>query len=127
MVRDISNLADVCNIRVGTNVSHSRDVAMSMFQWNLLSKNKPFVGFENFIELFQDNLFLTALSNTAIIAFGAMIVTIPASMLLAAVIYHRTKSRFAGFYETAVFIPHVVSLVPAAMAWKWILDAKLVH
>lgn len=98
---------------------------LSMFQWNLLSKHKPFVGFDNFIELFQDDLFLEALSNTAIIAFGAMIVTIPVSMVLAAIIYHRTRSRFAGFYETAVFIPHVVSLVPAAMAWKWIFDAKL--
>ena len=98
---------------------------LSMFQWNLLSKNKPFVGLDNFIELFQDNQFLDALTNTAIIAFGAMAVTIPVSMVLAAIIYHRTKSRFAGFYETAVFIPHVVSLVPAAMAWKWIFDAKL--
>ncbi|MFT7211737.1 MAG: multiple sugar transport system permease protein [Granulosicoccus sp.] len=98
---------------------------LSMFRWNLLSKNKLYIGFDNFVELFQDDFFLEALSNTAIIAFGAMIVTIPASMLLAAVIYHRTRSRFAGFYETAVFIPYVVSLVPAAMAWKWIFDAKL--
>jgi len=98
---------------------------LSMFEWNMLSRNKPFVGFDNFIELFQDDLFLDALTNTAIIAFGAMAVTIPASMVLAAVIYHRTRSRFSGFYETAVFIPHVVSLVPAAMAWKWIFDAKL--
>jgi multiple sugar transport system permease protein len=98
---------------------------LSMHEWNLLSKNKPFVGFQNFIELFGDNQFLDALSNTAIIAFGAMAVTIPMSLVLAAIIYHRTRSRFAGFYETAVFIPHVVSLVPAAMAWKWIFDAKL--
>ena len=98
---------------------------LSMHEWNLLSKNKPFVGFQNFIELFGDNQFLDALANTAIIAFGAMAVTIPMSLVLAAVIYHRTRSRFAGFYETAVFIPHVVSLVPAAMAWKWIFDAKL--
>ena len=35
------------------------------------------------------------------------------------------KSRLAGFYETSVFLPHVVSLVPAAMAWKWIFDARL--
>jgi multiple sugar transport system permease protein len=98
---------------------------LSMYRWNLLSKNKLYIGFDNFRELFQDDFFLEALSNTAIIAFGAMAVTIPASMLLAAVIYHRTRSRFAGFYETAVFIPYVVSLVPAAMAWKWIFDAKL--
>ncbi len=98
---------------------------LSMHEWNLLSKNKPFVGFQNFIELFGDNQFMDALTNTAVIAFGAMAVTIPISMVLAAIIYHRTRSRFSGFYETAVFIPHVVSLVPAAMAWKWIFDAKL--
>ncbi len=98
---------------------------LSMHEWNLLSKNKPFVGFQNFIELFSDNQFMDALTNTAVIAFGAMAVTIPMSMVLAAIIYHRTRSRFSGFYETAVFIPHVVSLVPAAMAWKWIFDAKL--
>lgn len=98
---------------------------LSMHEWNLLSKNKPFVGFQNFIELFGDNQFMDALTNTTVIAFGAMAVTIPMSMVLAAIIYHRTRSRFSGFYETAVFIPHVVSLVPAAMAWKWIFDAKL--
>ena len=98
---------------------------LSMHEWNLLSKNKPFVGVQNFVELFGDNQFLDALTNTAIIAFGAMAVTIPMSLVLAAVIYHRTRSRFSGFYETAVFIPHVVSLVSAAMAWKWIFDAKL--
>ena len=45
--------------------------------------------------------------------------------MLAALIHHRASSRLSGFYETAIFIPHVVSLVPAAMAWKWIFDARL--
>jgi len=98
---------------------------LSLHQWNLLSKNKPFIGLENFRELFGDDKIFEAIVNTAAIAFGAMAITIPLSMVLAGVIYHRTRSRFAGFYETAVFIPHVVSLVPAAMAWKWVFDAKL--
>ena len=98
---------------------------LSLYDWNLLSKNKLYVGFENFIELFQDDQFLDAIINTTAIAFGSMALTIPLSMVLAATIYNRTRSRFAGFYETAVFIPHVVSLVPAAMAWKWVFDAKL--
>ena len=98
---------------------------LSLHEWNLLSRNKPFIGLENFKELFGDDQFFEAIVNTAAIAFGAMAITIPLSMVLAGVIYHRTRSRFAGFYETAVFIPHVVSLVPAAMAWKWIFDARL--
>jgi len=98
---------------------------LSLHKWDLISSNKPFIGLANFRELFQDDLFLTALSNTAIIAFGVLAITIPLSIGIAALIHHRMRSRFAGFFETAVFIPHVVSLVPAAMAWKWIFDAKL--
>jgi multiple sugar transport system permease protein len=98
---------------------------LSLHQWNILSKNKPFIGLDNFRELAGDPSFLEALANTAIIAFGVLIVTIPTALLIAALIYHRTRSRLASFYETAVFVPHVVSLVPAAMAWKWIFDARL--
>src|ERR1700758_344063 len=98
---------------------------LSLHRWNILSKNKPFVGLDNFRELIGDPLFREALLNTTIIAFGVVIVTIPTAPFLAALIYHRTQSRLAGFYENAVFLPHVVSLVPAAMAWKWIFDARL--
>ncbi|AKR54942.1 bicyclomycin resistance protein [Youhaiella tibetensis] len=98
---------------------------LSLHKWDILSKKKPFIGLANFQELMGDRLFQEALLNTTIIAFGVLIITIPSAMVIAALIFHRTRSRFAGFYETAVFIPHVVSLVPAAMAWKWIFDARL--
>ncbi|MDE1993746.1 MAG: sugar ABC transporter permease [Rhizobiaceae bacterium] len=98
---------------------------LSLHKWDILSKNKPFIGLANFRELMGDKLFQDALVNTTIIAFGVLFVTIPTALVLAALIHHRTRSRFAGFYETAIFIPHVVSLVPAAMAWKWIFDARL--
>lgn len=98
---------------------------LSVHKWDILSKHKPFIGLANFQELFRDRLFLEALSNTAIIAFGVLLITIPLSLVLAALIHYRARSRLAPFYETSIFIPHVVSLVPAAMAWKWIFDAKL--
>lgn len=98
---------------------------LSLHRWDIISKNKPFIGLDNFRELLGDDLFLTALTNTAIIAFGVLAITIPLSLAIAGLIHHRTRSRFAGVWETAIFIPHVVSLVPAAMAWKWIFDAKL--
>lgn len=98
---------------------------LSLHKWDILSRNKPFIGFANFIELTRDRLFHEALINTAIIAFGVLIITVPLGIVLAALIHHRVKSRLSSFYETSVFIPHVVSLVPAAMAWKWIFDARL--
>ena len=98
---------------------------LSLHKWDILSKNKPFIGLANFQELMGDRLFHEALLNTTIIAFGVLIITIPTAMILAVMIHYRTRSRLSGFYETAIFLPHVVSLVPAAMAWKWIFDARL--
>jgi multiple sugar transport system permease protein len=98
---------------------------LSLFEWNIVSPRKPFVGLENFRELFEDPLFLEALRNTTVIAFGVLLLTIPLALLVAALIHHRGGSRLSAFYETAIFIPHVVSLVPAAMAWKWVFDARL--
>jgi multiple sugar transport system permease protein len=98
---------------------------LSLHKWDLLSRNRPFIGLDNYRELMTDRLFLDALTNTAIIAFGVLLLTIPTALVLAALIYSSTRSRFAWFYETSIFIPHVASLVPAAMAWKWIFDARL--
>ncbi len=98
---------------------------LSLHKWDILSKRKPFIGISNFVELTRDKLFHEALINTSIIAFGVLVITVPLGIVLAALIHHRTKSRLSSFYETSVFIPHVVSLVPAAMAWKWIFDARL--
>lgn len=98
---------------------------LSLHKWDILSRNKPFIGLANFIELTRDRLFHEALINTSIIAFGVLVITVPLGIVLAALIHYRVKSRLSSFYETSVFIPHVVSLVPAAMAWKWIFDARL--
>lgn len=98
---------------------------LSLHRWNLLSRNRPFIGLDNYVELATDRQFLDALVNTVLIAGGVLLVTVPLGLVLAALIHRRTASRVAGLYETAIFLPHVVSLVPAAMAWKWIFDARL--
>jgi len=118
----LPTLAVFCWVRLYPIIETLR---LSLYKWDILSKRKPFIGLANFEELLTDDQFLTALTNTAVIAFGVLAVTIPTALVLSALIHARMRSRFAGFFETAVFIPHVVSLVPAAMAWKWIFDARL--
>ena len=98
---------------------------MSLHEWNLISKVRPFIGFANFRELFGDKLFLTSLFNTTFIAFGTLAITVPVGMVIAGLIHYRFGSRLAGWFETGTFISYIVPLVPAAMAWKWIFDARL--
>jgi multiple sugar transport system permease protein len=98
---------------------------MSLFQWDLISKHQPFIGLANFQELFGDKLFQTSLFNTTVIAFGTLAITIPVGMVIAGLVHYRMGARLAGVFETATFIPYIVPLVPAAMAWKWVFDARL--
>jgi multiple sugar transport system permease protein len=98
---------------------------MSLYQWDLISRRQPFIGFANFQELFGDELFKTSLFNTTVIAFGTLVITIPVGMVVAGLVHYRMGARFAGLFETATFIPYIVPLVPAAMAWKWVFDARL--
>ena len=115
-------LAIYCSIRV---YPIAETLRLSLFQWSIVSRRKPFVGLDNFIELMGDPLFIEAIVNTTVIAFGVLLITIPVGLVLAALIHSRQGLRRSGFYEASIFLPHVVSLVPAAMAWKWIFDARL--
>ncbi len=96
---------------------------MSLHEWKLISRRRPFVGLENYERLLRDDTFLLALTNTTIIAFGILALSVPAALGIAALLSR--PRRLSAFYETAYFLPVVTSMVPATLAWKWILDADL--
>lgn len=96
---------------------------LSFFDWNLISRNRPFVGLDNFFKLLTDQVFLTALANTSVIAFSILLVSVPIALIVAALLSRPRK--LSAVYETLYFLPVVTSMVPATLAWKWILDARL--
>ena len=101
----------------------SRTFLMSFRNWDLIALNKPFIGLANYLELLKDPAFITSLVNTTIIAFGIVALSVPAALLVAVLLSRPRK--LSAFYETAYFLPVVTSMVPATLAWKWILDADL--
>ncbi|MEM6428541.1 MAG: sugar ABC transporter permease [Deinococcota bacterium] len=100
----------------------SQTFLMSFRNWDLISVSKPFIGLENYLELLRDATFLRSLRNTTIIAFGIVCLSVPLSLLVAVLLANPRKLN--PFYETAYFLPVVTSMVPATLAWKWILDAN---
>ena len=101
----------------------SRTFLMSFREWNLISRDRPFVGVDNYLRLFRDEAFLISLMNTTVIAFGIVLLSVPAAMFVAALLGR--PRRLSAFYETAYFLPVVTSMVPATLAWKWILDSGM--
>lgn len=100
-------------------------VAFSFFlafhRWNVIDPAKPFVGFDNFKELFQDKLFWNAMKNTAIFSLQ-----VPISMLLSLLVALGVNKRVRGIrlLRTIYYLPAVTAGVSTTVVWRWILNKE---
>ena len=95
-------------------------ISISFRDWSLLSAEKPFVGFDNYLLMFQDE----GLVNGLRLSFQFLIVVVPLiilfGMLMALLLNHRT--RFQGVYRALFLLPWVLSMVVVGLNMRWIFD-----
>lgn len=83
--------------------------------------NLSFTGVANYIRLFQDEFFLKALSNTSIYSVSTLFGTIAVGFVVALLV-NNNQLFGVRFYRTCFFIPHITSMVAAAMIWVWLYE-----
>lgn len=90
-------------------------IVLTFHKWNIIS-SMEFVGFDNFIRLFQDRLFWKAIINTIVF----LLVHIPLQIIVAlALAYLLNRKIFMrGFFRAAFFLPVVISGVVVTMLWQ---------
>jgi multiple sugar transport system permease protein len=74
-----------------------------------------FVGFDNYIELFQDRLFWKSLWNTTFFALGSVGLGVVVALTLAILLNSKVKGL--AFYRTAFFLPSLMPLVAGSILW----------
>lgn len=80
-----------------------------------------FVGFDNYVRLFGDRLFYTALGNTFLI----LVVQVPIMLTLAlglAVLLNSALGSLKGFFRVAYFMPAITALVAYAIIFAILLN-----
>jgi multiple sugar transport system permease protein len=80
-----------------------------------------FIGLENYVALFQDSKFWTALLNTAYF----VVVGVPLTLVLglaAAIALDRGIQRFRTLFRVGYYLPVVTSIVAIAVVWRFILQ-----
>jgi len=78
-----------------------------------------FMGFKNYIRIFETPLFWVAMKNT----FYFVIVGAPLSVAVslgAALMVNSKLAKFKPFYRTVYFLPVVTSLVAVAVVWRYL-------
>ncbi|MDO4960726.1 MAG: sugar ABC transporter permease [Eubacteriales bacterium] len=94
----------------------------SFFDSNMGANTKDtFIGLGNYIELFQDKVFLKALLNTFIIVVVSVPTVTAFSLWVASAIY-RLKPVLLSIFRCIFYLPVVTGSVAVTVVWKWMYN-----
>lgn len=79
------------------------------------------VGLENFSKLFEDDLFLKSVRNTAYFVAVGVPLTVIGSLLLATAL-NQGIGKLRGFFRVGYYLPVVTSIVAIAVIWRYVLE-----
>ena len=85
---------------------------------------EEWVGFENYARIFTDPVIINAVVNTALYAL-LFTPTAVALALALALLLNDPRLPFRGFFRTALFLPFIISLAVAAIAWAYLIDPQV--
>lgn len=94
-------------------------VVTSFFKYTM--KDFEFVGFANYIRMFQDPVWFKSLRNTMILVVGSVPVVVFFSLFVAAFTYQK-RPLTRSFFRCVFFLPVVTGTVAVTVVWKWIYD-----
>jgi multiple sugar transport system permease protein len=94
---------------------------LSFVNWDLLGEIK-WVGFDNYIKIFQDETFYEALRHTLLFIAGYLPSVIILSLLLAVLLNGKIKGL--TFFRGVYFLPVISSWVAVSIIWRWIFNPE---
>ena len=104
-------------------------VYYSMTSWGGFDNNMPFVGFDNYVKIFNDDIFMLSVRNSVVLAVFLPVVTVILSLILATLVTIGGSSRGqikgmkgAGFYRVISFFPYVIPAVVIGIIWQQIFN-----
>lgn len=95
-------------------------VVLSFTNWQLGDDTFSFIGFENYINLFQDEVFFKSFKNT----ITYVLIVLPFSVFggLAIALLIESGNSLKSFYRTIFFLPVMATLIAMSIVWEYILQ-----
>jgi raffinose/stachyose/melibiose transport system permease protein len=90
---------------------------LATYRWRTLT-SRVYVGFENFLTVFGDNLFWMSVKNSLIFMVGTTVLQVVLGFVLGYFLYLQLKGY--RFFKTIYFIPAVLATVAVAFVWSYI-------
>lgn len=92
----------------------------SLYRWNGIGPS-TWVGLDNYREVFTDPELLKTITNAFELIVFFSVIPVLLGLGIASVIRRIATSRLALVGRTVLFLPQVIPLVAAGIAWSWML------
>ena len=92
---------------------------MSLYRTGLASVR--FVGLQNYVRLFSNNLFITATINTVQYVIGVGILTVVVGLFISTAVFDKSV-KYMSFIRGACYVPVMMTMVAYSIVWLWILN-----
>ncbi|MAQ82099.1 MAG: sugar-binding protein [Maritimibacter sp.] len=90
-------------------------ILLAFFEWDGIS-SPEFIGLENFVDLWYDRVFWTALTNNLI--WTGIFLTVPVLMGLLAATMLLVARRGTTFFQVIYFLPVIIATAITARVWQ---------
>jgi multiple sugar transport system permease protein len=101
---------------------------ISLHQWDYTLPGKPFVGLQNYQDLFDPqsisfDTFWDSMKATAIFTVGSVPLLLVLPLLVALVMNQKFPGR--NLFRAAYFAPYVLGVAVVAVLWRYLLDRNI--
>ncbi|GEL77004.1 carbohydrate ABC transporter permease [Tenuibacillus multivorans] len=96
----------------------------SFFEWSGASNTREFVGFENYVKLFTDDIIPATIWHDYFLVV-TKVIGIMIMALFIAVALTQLKIKEAPFYRIIFFFPNIMSVVVIGILWMFIYNPSL--
>ena len=92
----------------------------SLYRWDGFGTPSDFVGWDNYRQVFESRVLVTALSNNLIIIAVSLLVQLPLALGMALILAERIPA--APLFRLIFFLPYVLAEIAAGIIWRFIYD-----
>ena len=96
-------------------VPMAQSLYYSLLDWNGIGK-PTFIGFQNFIKLFHDRVFLIAARNNLLYILQVVSMQLLCGFFVAVLLLYLKRGR--GFIQTVYYIPSVITVIAIAQLFR---------
>lgn len=96
-------------------------VWLSLMDWNLMSQDKKFVGFDNFVKLFSDPKIRAAFINSYRYLLPIVLLCFTVGLVIALLV-SKLPDKIKGFVAVLFFIPYLTSGVATSVVVKYFFN-----